>query len=55
MSEIDDLIYDGLDAAQELAEVLQRDETTIDDARTWIADTAETLAEIASEMKGNEK
>ena len=51
MSEIDDLIYDALDASQELAELLRLDDTTIEDALVWIDDTAAELGKIADGMK----
>ncbi len=54
MSEIDDLIYDAIDAAQELAETLQNSATTLDDALVWIDDTADELKKIVVGMKGLE-
>lgn len=51
MSEIDDFIYDAIDAAQELTETLQNPATTIDDALVWIDDTAVELGKIADGMK----
>lgn len=52
MSEMDDFIYDALDAAQELAETLQNPATTLDDALVWIDDTAYELKKIVVGMKG---
>lgn len=54
MSEIDDFIYDAIDAAQELAETLQNPATTLDDALVWIDDTAYELKKIVVGMKGLE-
>lgn len=54
MSEMDDFIYDALDAAQELAETLQNPATTLDDALVWIDDTAYELKKIVVGMKGLE-
>ena len=54
MSEMDDFIYDAIDAAQELAETLQNSATTLDDALVWIDDTAYELKKIAVGMKGLE-
>lgn len=54
MSEIDDFIYDAIDAAQELAETLQNPATTLDDALVWIDDTAYELKKIVIGMKGLE-
>lgn len=54
MSEMDDFIYDAIDAAQELAETLQNPTTTLDDALVWIDDTAGELKKIVAGMKGLE-